>query len=116
MRPRNILIVVAAVVIVALLALSFLDQLIVDYLWYGRLGFGGVFNTTVGAEIAIFLVVGLLYILGLFARSGLRRALDWVLFRLPVVTTIFPVGRNRTTLVPHSENLPPPAAIIRDGA
>src|SRR5258708_13669886 len=70
MRPRNVLIVVAAVAIVALLALSFLDQLIVDYLWYGRLGFGGVFNTTVGAEIAIFLVVWLLAFAAIFV-SGL---------------------------------------------
>jgi uncharacterized protein len=59
MRPRVILIGLAAVVIVALVVLSLADQLIVDYLWYGRLGFGGVFNTTVGAEIAIFLVVWL---------------------------------------------------------
>src|SRR5258708_38291111 len=70
MRPRNVLIVVAAVAIVALLALSFLDQLIVDYLWYGRLGFGAVFNTTVGAEIAIFLVVWLVAFSAIFV-SGL---------------------------------------------
>ena len=77
MRPRNILIVVAAVVIVALLALSFLDQLLVDYLWYGTLGFAGVFNTTVGAEIAIFLVVWLvafsaIFVSGLVAIGGSR--------------------------------------------
>ncbi len=70
MRPRNILIVVAAVAIVALLVLSFLDQLLVDYLWYGRLGFGGVFNTTVGAEIAIFLIVWLVAFAAIFV-SGL---------------------------------------------
>jgi uncharacterized membrane protein len=39
--------------------------------------------------IAIVLVGGLLYMLGLFARSGLRRALDWVLLHLPGVTTIY---------------------------
>src|SRR5260370_24428966 len=77
MRPRNILIVVAAIAIVALLVLSFLDQLIVDYLWYGRLGFGGVFSTTVGAEIAIFLVVWLvafsaIFVSGLIAIGGSR--------------------------------------------
>src|SRR3984957_19800816 len=70
MRPRNILIVVAAVVIVALLALSFFDQLLVDYLWYGGLGFAGVFSTTVGAEIAIFLVVWLVAFTAIFV-SGL---------------------------------------------
>jgi uncharacterized membrane protein len=39
--------------------------------------------------IAIVLVGSLLYMLGLFARSSLRRALDWVLFHLPGVTTIY---------------------------
>ena len=39
--------------------------------------------------IAIVLVGGLLYMLGLFARSGLRRALDWVLLHLPGVTIIY---------------------------
>ena len=70
MRPRVILIGLAAVVIVALVALSLADQLIVDYLWYGGLGFGGVFSTTVGAEIAIFLVVWLVAFATIFV-SGL---------------------------------------------
>src|ERR1700723_4029313 len=70
MRPRNLLIAIAAIVIVALLALSFFDHLFVDYLWYGRLGFGGVFNTTVGAEIAIFLIVWLVAFTAIF-MSGL---------------------------------------------
>src|SRR6202044_1139142 len=70
MRPRNILIAVAVAVIVAMLALSLADQLLVDYLWYGRLGFRGVFNTTVGAEIAIFLVVWLVSFVAIFV-SGL---------------------------------------------
>ncbi|HKN14994.1 MAG TPA: UPF0182 family protein [Candidatus Binatus sp.] len=77
MRPRNLLILLAAVVVVALVMLSFLDQLLVDYLWYGRLGYGGVFNTTVGAEIAIFLVVWLvafaaIFVSGLIAIGGSR--------------------------------------------
>src|ERR1700735_5654729 len=70
MRPRNILIAVAVALIVAMLALSLADQLLVDYLWYGRLGFRGVFNTTVGAEIAIFLVVWLVSFVAIFV-SGL---------------------------------------------
>jgi uncharacterized membrane protein len=44
--------------------------------------------------IAIFLVLGLLYILGLLARSGIRRAFDWVLLHLPVVTTIYKALSN----------------------
>jgi len=44
--------------------------------------------------IAILLVLGLLYMLGLLARSGVRRAFDWVLLRLPVVTTIYKALSN----------------------
>jgi uncharacterized protein len=69
MRPRNLLIVLAVLIIFALLALSMVDQLLVDYLWYGRLGFGGVFNTTVGAEIAIFLVVWLVAFVAIFVNG-----------------------------------------------
>lgn len=70
MRPRVILISLAVVVIVALVALSMADQLLVDYLWFGRLGYGGVFNTTVAAEIAIFVVVWLVAFVVIFV-SGL---------------------------------------------
>ena len=44
--------------------------------------------------IAIVLVGSLLYMLGLFARSGLRRAVDWVLLHLPGVTTIYKALSN----------------------
>jgi len=44
--------------------------------------------------IALGLVLALLYILGLLARSGIRRAFDWVLLRLPVVTTIYKALSN----------------------
>ena len=70
MRPRVILISLAVVVIVALVALSMADQLLVDYLWFGRLGYGGVFDTTVAAEIAIFAIVWLVAFVAIFV-SGL---------------------------------------------
>jgi len=70
MRLRVILISLAAVVIVALVALSLADHLLVDYLWFGRLGYGGVFDTTVGAEIAIFAIAWLVAFVVIFA-SGL---------------------------------------------
>ena len=56
-----------------------------------RQGFNpdGTWERYISPPIAIFLVFSLLYMLGLFARSGLRRALDWVLLRLPGVTTIY---------------------------
>jgi uncharacterized membrane protein len=49
----------------------------------------GTWEQYVSPLIAIVLVASLLYMLGLFARSGLRRALDWVLLHLPGVTTIY---------------------------
>ena len=49
----------------------------------------GAWEQYVSPLIAIVLVASLLYMLGLFARSGLRRALDWVLLHLPGVTTIY---------------------------
>ncbi len=39
--------------------------------------------------IAIFLALSFLYFLGLFVRSSLLRAVDWMLLRVPVVTTIY---------------------------
>src|ERR1039458_5985304 len=77
MRPRVILISLAVVVIVALVGLSLADQLLVDYLWFGRLGYGGVFNTTVAAEIVIFAIVWLtafvaIFVSGLIAIGGSR--------------------------------------------
>ena len=79
MRPRNILILVAVLVVVALVTLSLADQLLVDFLWFGRLGFRGVFNTTVGAEIAIFIAVWLvsfvaIFVSGLIAIGSTRHA------------------------------------------
>src|SRR5208283_2770110 len=66
MRPRVIKISLAVVVIVALVALSLADQLLVDYLWFGSLGYGGVFSTTIGAEIAIFAIVWLVAFVAIF--------------------------------------------------
>ena len=54
----------------------------------------GAWEQYVSPLIAIVLVGGLLYILGLFARSGLRRAVDWVLLHLPGVTTIYKALSN----------------------
>src|SRR5882757_4407700 len=70
MRPRTIVLGLAAIVIVAMVVLTLIDHLLVDYLWYGRLGYGGVFNTTVVAELAIFGIVWLVAFAAIFA-SGL---------------------------------------------
>src|ERR1700722_12365068 len=70
MRPRVIVFSLAAVVIVALVILTLIDHLLVDYLWYGGLGYRGVFSTTVGAEIAIFAITGIVAFVAIFL-SGL---------------------------------------------
>jgi uncharacterized membrane protein len=44
--------------------------------------------------IAIILVVTILYFLGLFVRTRLHQLVDWVLLRVPVVTTIYKALRN----------------------
>jgi uncharacterized membrane protein len=49
----------------------------------------GAWEAYVSPLIAIVLVMSTLYMLGLFARSSLRRAIDWVLLHLPGVTTIY---------------------------
>jgi uncharacterized membrane protein len=61
-----------------------------------RAGFDsdGVWAQVVSPLIAIGLALGLLYILGLLARSGVRRAIDWVLLHLPIVTTIYKALSN----------------------
>ncbi|MGO9606915.1 MAG: UPF0182 family protein [Candidatus Binataceae bacterium] len=70
MRPRTILLLgLAAAIIVGLLLLSIVDQFFVDLLWFRSLGFGGVFATTVGAEITIFAAVWLVTFVAI-AASG----------------------------------------------
>ncbi len=44
--------------------------------------------------IAIGLVLGSLYLLGLLVRSSLASAVDWVMSRVPVVTTIYKALSN----------------------
>ncbi|MGH7878817.1 MAG: UPF0182 family protein, partial [Candidatus Binataceae bacterium] len=57
MRSRAFLITAAAIVIAALIAVSLAASLLVDYLWFGALGFRGVFTTTLAAQAAIFSAV-----------------------------------------------------------
>lgn len=54
MRPRTLLIILAALVISFFIVLSFADGLLVDFLWFEALGFGQIFNTTLIAQSAIF--------------------------------------------------------------
>ena len=57
MRPRIILFGLAAIFIVVLIVLGLADQLLVDLLWFGALGYRAVFLTQLGAQVAIFAAV-----------------------------------------------------------
>src|SRR5579885_683200 len=70
MRPRIILFGLAAIVIVILIVLGLADQLLVDLLWFGALGYRAVFLTQLGAQIAIFAAVWLVTFVAI-AVSGL---------------------------------------------
>jgi uncharacterized membrane protein len=48
----------------------------------------------VSPVIAIISALAVLYFLGLFVSSRLQGAVDWVMFRLPVITTIYKALRN----------------------
>ena len=59
MRPRIILFSLAAIIIVILIVLGLADQLLVDFLWFGVLGYRSVFMTQLSAQVAIFAAVWL---------------------------------------------------------
>jgi uncharacterized membrane protein len=47
------------------------------------------FETYAAPLIALLVVLVLLYCLGFFVRSRLRRVIDWVLLRLPVISIVY---------------------------
>ncbi len=51
-------------------------------------------NQLAAPLVSIILVLLVLYVLGLIVHSRLHRAVDWVLLRLPLVTTIYKAIRN----------------------
>ncbi|MGZ6194951.1 MAG: UPF0182 family membrane protein [Candidatus Binataceae bacterium] len=57
MRPRIVLFSLAAIIIVILIVLGLADELLVDLLWFGVLGYRSVFLTQLGAQITIFALV-----------------------------------------------------------
>ncbi len=79
--------------------------------------------------IAVLLVVVLLYVLGYFVRTRVSRAFDWLLLRVPIVTTIYKAVRSvfqslaeqrtsgkfkRVVLIPFpSANVRSPAFVTR---
>ena len=57
MRPRIVLVAIAALVIVTLILLGMADTFLVDFLWFSSLGYREVFDRIVGTQIAIFAAV-----------------------------------------------------------
>jgi len=57
MRPRIVLFSLAAIIVVILIVLGLADELLVDLLWFGVLGYRSVFLTQLGAQITIFALV-----------------------------------------------------------
>jgi len=52
------------------------------------------FETYAAPLIAILIALLLLYCLGFFARSRLRRAVDWVLLRVPLMSVVYDAARQ----------------------
>ena len=57
MRPRFLIISLVALLIAAMVTLSIADEFIVDWLWFGSLGFGSIFATRLIARCGVFVVV-----------------------------------------------------------
>src|SRR5579863_73946 len=85
MRSRSFLISLAAIIIAALITLSLTASLLVDYLWFGALGFRGVFTTTLIAQAAIFAAVWAITFLAIGASGLLALRLSRDRERLRVV-------------------------------
>jgi uncharacterized protein len=96
-RRTRILLVVAGLLVLLLLGGSRLINFYVDWLWYGEVGFRGVFTTVLFTQIVQFLVGGLL-IGGLVALSL------WIAYRtrpvfVPVSGPEDPIARYRTVII-----------------
>ena len=76
------------------LATRVIDPIALMVLWKVRFGQKDVelpywFETYAAPIIAIVLVLVLLYLLGFFVHSRLRKAIDWILLRVPVMSGVY---------------------------
>jgi uncharacterized membrane protein (UPF0182 family) len=80
MRPRFLILSLAALLIGVLVTLSIADEFIVDWLWFGSLGFASIFATRLIARCVVFSAVGALAFGAIFlsgtAALGLSRERD----------------------------------------
>jgi uncharacterized protein len=96
-RRTRILLVVAGILVLLLLGGSRLINFYVDWLWFGEVGYRGVFATVLFTQIVQFLV-GALLIGGLVALSL------WIAYRtrpvfVPVSGPEDPIARYRTVII-----------------
>ena len=76
MRPRILLLILAAVLIAVFVVLSLADSLIVDLMWFTALGYRSVFTVTFFAELSIFAAVFAIYFVALAAERPDRARLQ----------------------------------------
>jgi uncharacterized membrane protein (UPF0182 family) len=96
-RRTRILLILAGIVVLLLLGGSRLINFYVDWLWFGEVGYRGVFATVLFTQIVQFLV-GALLIGGLVALSL------WIAYRsrpvfVPVSGPEDPIARYRTVII-----------------
>ena len=96
-RRTRILLVAAGILVLLLLGGSRLINFYVDWLWFGEVGFRGVFTTVLFTRIVQFLV-GALLIGGMVALSL------WIAYRsrpvfVPVTGPEDPIARYRTVII-----------------
>ncbi len=85
MRPRIVLFSLAAIIIVLLIVLGLADELLVDLLWFGVLGYRSVFLTQLGAQITIFALVWFVTFVAVFASGFVALGLSEERERLRIV-------------------------------
>ncbi|MFC5992834.1 UPF0182 family protein [Pseudonocardia hispaniensis] len=96
-RRTRILLIVAGVLVVLLLGGSRLIDFYVTWLWFGEVGFRGVFTTVLFTRIVQFLLAGLLV-------GGLVAVTLWLGYRfrpmfVPVSGPDDPIARYRTVII-----------------
>ena len=85
MRPRIILFSLAAIIVVILIVLGLADELLVDLLWFGVLGYRSVFLTQLGAQITIFAAVWFIAFAAICASGFVALGLSQERERLHIV-------------------------------
>ncbi len=85
MRRRIVLFSLAAIIIVILIVLGLTDELLVDLLWFGVLGYRSVFLTQVGAQVTIFASVWFVAFVAICASGFIALSLSQERERLHIV-------------------------------